>query len=614
MIFVFYFVSKRHHYVKKLFVYFSILVLFIFIVWRGLYTLPTNDFLSFVCGILFYLAEIAGLLIFIFFIIVAHDYEADCTQEEIVYDDYQPNIDFFICTYNEDIKLVLATAHAVKALTYKNKKIYICDDGNREALKKFCQKFDIGYITRTDNLHAKAGNINNALSQTDGELFVVLDADFIVKKNYVYRSVHYFKDEKVAMVQYPQAFYNKDPFQLMNNSLYNEQELFMRFFEPALAQKNAVIHIGTNSIMRRSAIADIGGIPTKSITEDMATGLFLQGQGYKIIYVNEVYALGITPYNVKSLAEQRQRWARGILQVFRNYNPFKMRGLTFMQKLCYFNAYLYWFTSFQKIIYIFAPIVYLVFNIFVVKQSLSSYFLFFIPPMLLIVLSFRLYMPKIRTFSNSHVYDVFVAPIHASAIIKEIFHHSTKFKVTDKKVTELTNFDFKTVRFHIALVILSIVAIAMGIYKMVTQPSYIFAIIVTLGWTIYNLYGLIFAVLAAKNREILTDADALSIEVSENMSYKDFTFEATTFSYNGFRIISIGKGELSTFNVDELYSFTLTNYALGISARCIKKEKNYAVFTFENLDPDFAIDLARYYSMKLHVAKSVNLCPNCDED
>lgn len=365
---------------------------------------------------------------------LVYDYHPDCKDEDDGSFDYNfnPSVDIFICTYNEDIKLVLATAHAAKALPYKNKTIYDCDDGHRKDLELFCKIFDVGYLSRTDSEFAKAGNINYALSQSNGEFFVVLDADFMVKENFIYRAISYFKDPSVALVQYPQAFYNKDPFQLVNSSLYNEQELFMRFFEPALAKDNALIHIGTNALFRRSSIEAIGGIPTNSITENMATGLLLQNAGYKTVYINEVYALGITPHSVKDLADQRRRWAKEAMQIFKSYRPRKLKGLNLKQKICYYNGYFYWLTSIQKLIYMLVPTLFMAFGIFVVNSSLSEWVFLFIPPMVLIVLSFRLYMPSIRTFTTSHIYDSFVVPIHAGAIIKEIFVHEKKFKVTKK--------------------------------------------------------------------------------------------------------------------------------------------------------------------------------------
>ena len=97
-----------------------------------------------------------------------------------------------------------------------------------------------------------------------------------------------------------------------------------------------------------------------------------------------------------------------------------------MQKLCYYNSYLYWFTSFQKIIFLLAPTLFMVFDIFIVRSNNHQLLLFFLPPFIMISLSFRLYVPKIRNLTSSHIYDCFVAPIHTGALIKEFMKSQKK--------------------------------------------------------------------------------------------------------------------------------------------------------------------------------------------
>ena len=136
-----------------------------------------------------------------------------------------------------------------------------------------------------------------------------------------------------------------------------------------------LIHIGTNAIIRRSALEEIGGVPTSSITEDMATGMLLQDAGYETIFINKAYALGITPYTAKELTSQRTRWAQGTKQIFDHFKPRRLKGLSFMQKLCYYNSYLYWFTSFQKSS--FGTNLIYGFDIFIVRSNNHQLLLFF---------------------------------------------------------------------------------------------------------------------------------------------------------------------------------------------------------------------------------------------
>ncbi|WP_373420637.1 glycosyltransferase [Enterococcus faecium] len=595
--------AKRNDWVKQLFSKITIVFLLIYLVWRLFFTIPLDSSISLVFGVILYVAEFIGLFVYGFFIYLfsnklTEDYAASNTDNG----NFEPSVAAFICTYNENIKLVIATALAVKALKYPNKKIYICDDGHRDELRKMADQYNLGYLSREGNKHAKAGNINYALSQTSSDLILLLDADFIVKKNIIYEAINYFQNPKVALVQYPQTFYNKDPFQLLRKSFYNEQELFMRFLEPALARENALIHIGTNAIIRRSALEEIGGIPTKSITEDMATGMLLQNAGYETIFINKAYALGITPYTAKELASQRTRWAQGTKQIFDYFKPRKLKGLSVMQKLCYYNSYLYWFTSFQKIIFLLAPTLFMVFDIFIVRSNNNQLLLFFLPPFVMISLSFRLYVPKIRNLTTSHIYDCFVAPIHTGALLKEFLIPQKKFNVTKKELVGDTAFDWRTVAPHIIIFGWVLFSCIVAAYRLFRGEGYEFGYIITLIWSIYNLYGLFYAIILGKNRDIESDSEALSIVTNRQLMYASQTFEMYQMSFNGFRIRA---REGSLFVPGNTYVFIDKKDDLTINSICRETTSTYQTFSFENLTSESAEELASYYSDQLNAAKQL---------
>lgn len=602
-----YFISKRISKGKIIFSYLTIAVLAIYLIWRALFTISLHDPISTSFGILLYVSELLGLIVYAFFVYLFTSKDTGETQaliDEEASDFFEPSVDIFVCTYNEDIKLVAATALAAKSLKYPNKKIYICDDGHRDELKKISERFDINYISRKNNTYAKAGNINNALSYTQGELILILDADFIVKKNIIYEAVPYFKDPNVALVQYPQTFYNKDPFQLLRKTLYNEQDLFMRFLEPALAKKNALIHVGTNAILRRSSLERIGGISTDSITEDMATGMLLQNSGFKTLYINKSYALGITPYTAIELIKQRKRWARGTMQIFKKFKPRRLEGLSVIQKLCYYNAYLYWFTSFQKIIFLLAPTLFLVFNIYIVKSDNWHLLLFFIPPLFMINLAFRRFIPKVRTFTSSHIYDCFVAPYHASAILREIFKQENRFNVTTKSIGKQNAYDYRSVFPHIFLALWILFSIAFGSYKVISGSEHTWGILFTILWSVYNLYGLSYAILLGKSREIENDSDALSITIDELFIQNEKGYHVNYMSFNGFRINEKIEG---VFISGERYEFEDSESGLKVNTICTGKKGQTISFTFDNLEKETALRLAEFYSEKLHEVKRVSI-------
>lgn len=93
--------------------------------------------------------------------------------------DRLPTVDIFIATYNEPIEVLKRTVAGCLNLSYPKGSvhIYLCDDGKRESVEQLASEFGVHYLTRTDNKFAKAGNLNHAMSQTNGELILTLDAD-----------------------------------------------------------------------------------------------------------------------------------------------------------------------------------------------------------------------------------------------------------------------------------------------------------------------------------------------------------------------------------------------------------------------------------------------------
>ena len=179
-----------------------------------------------------------------------------------------------------------------------------------------CAERGVGYIRRADNKHAKAGNINNALKVTQGELFTVFDADFTPHRNFLYRTVgFFFSDPRIVVVQTPQHFYNPDVFQvnlgLANVMQDNERE----WYDVILVSRDAwdrAFCCGTSAVLRRDAVERVGGIATESVTEDILTTMKMLPDGYITRYLNERLSLGLAPEDVKGLMIQRRRWAQGI--------------------------------------------------------------------------------------------------------------------------------------------------------------------------------------------------------------------------------------------------------------------------------------------------------------
>jgi cellulose synthase (UDP-forming) len=273
-----------------------------------------------------------------------------------------PTVDVFLPTYNEGRELVERGIVAAKALDYPRFRVWVLDDGRRDWLRDLCAARNVGYIRRPDNLHAKAGNINHALTLTNGELFVVFDADFTAHRNFLYRTVgFFFADPRVAIVQTPQHFFNPDVFQvnlgLSNVIQDNERE----WYDVVLASRDAwdcAFCCGTSAVFRRDAIGEIGGIATESVTEDIHTSLKLLLRGRLTRYLNERLSLGMAPENARSLLIQRRRWARGHIQLLVLMARDLPSKLTFRQWL-FFTPFHYLLDFPTRLLFALLPLLYL---------------------------------------------------------------------------------------------------------------------------------------------------------------------------------------------------------------------------------------------------------------
>lgn len=502
---------------RRILIIVNIFICIVYTLWRVTVIPVHHGIMSFILGISLYCAEILGLISFINFqYLFSKNHKLEnkslnnYTMENI------PSVDVLICTYNEPLDLLQKTIIASKKLEYpQNKlKIYICDDGHRDELKHLCKNYNVNYITRDNNEGAKAGNINNALSIITGDLFAVLDADMIPKKNFLTKTVGYFTNENMAFVQTPQVYYNQDMYQYnLNKKIPNEQDFFMRDIEVARAASNAVLHVGTNAVFRKKYVLEIGGYPTCSITEDMAVGMLLQAKGYDSEFINEELVLGLSATTFTELVKQRDRWCRGNLQVMKKFNVLFNKGLTFGQKIAYLDGVIYWLSSIQKIIYILSPLIFLLSCKLIIDSSLKDLLIVFIPFLLGQVLVFNILSPRTRSLRWSHYYEVAMAPHITISIFRELLCLKSEFSVTSKDLTNnKKQFHFKMALPHILIAITSIFAWFFGTVSLLTNKINLGAYLINIIWSIYNFLGSIICIKVAYQNPIYRQSERISIK------------------------------------------------------------------------------------------------------
>lgn len=243
-------------------------------------------------------------------------------------------VDVYVCTYDEPAEVVMATLAGCRALTYPHT-TYLLDDGRRPEMRELAELAGAEYMTRPDNSHAKAGNLNAALPRTDGDLVFVLDADHVPMPDALDALVGYFDDERMALVQTPHDFFNHDSVQHYVVGRH-EQSLFYRVVCPGKDRHGAAYWCGSAALINRHALLEIGGVATETIAEDFHTTIRLMRHGWRSRYHDEVLVQGLAPHDLDGYLLQRDRWARGNLAVFRlPESPLRAKSLHPLQRLSF---------------------------------------------------------------------------------------------------------------------------------------------------------------------------------------------------------------------------------------------------------------------------------------
>lgn len=286
-----------------------------------------------------------------------------------------PTVDILIPTYNEPMSVVRATVLAAMAIDWPPEKmrVYLCDDGRREEFREFAAECGVGYFTRPDNLHAKAGNLNNALRQTDGEFVVIFDCDHIATRAFLQMTMGWMIAEpRNAMVQTPHHFYSPDPFQrnlAAGTRVPAEGNMFYGLVQDANDYWNATFFCGSCAVLRRTALEEIGGIAVETVTEDAHTMLKLHRRGWDSAYIRLPLAAGLATERLILHIGQRIRWARGMLQILRIDNPLFGPGLTIGQRICYLQATGHFLFAIPRVVFLTAPLAFLLFGLNIIAAS-----------------------------------------------------------------------------------------------------------------------------------------------------------------------------------------------------------------------------------------------------
>jgi len=477
-------------------------LLVVYYVWRLTQTLPEfhMDFPSLWSHVFFGFESmtIAYTLISIVTLTRTSDHSAaaDISEAALRHNRAAPAVDIFIATYNEGLDVLEKTIVSALAIDYPSFRVWVLDDTRRDWLKEFCEQVGANYVTRPDNSHAKAGNLNNGLRHSADERFgggapfiMVLDADFAPNKNILLRTVGLFADPTVGLVQTPQFYYNADPIQYNLRSTecwVDEQRAFFDIMQPAKDAWGTAFCIGTSFVVRRDALELIGGFPIGTVTEDIHTSYRLMPHGYVTRWLNERLSVGLSAEGLPEYISQRSRWGLGTIQVALTPDgPLRGRGYTGGQRLHYVHGLLHWLSRPFTLMLLAGPLLYWYFDVPTLYGD-PMQFLAYGVPALLLYWAYSIWVTGSRampifTEVTQIVAALAVSATLASAMIKPF---GRPFKVTNKGLDRSRLVVHgKFAALYGALFLLT----AMGLGRAVVADAAADGVVFNIAWTVISM-------------------------------------------------------------------------------------------------------------------------------
>jgi len=532
-------------YLHLFLVWVSLVTTLRYLYYRTSYTLNFNTWINGFFCILLYAAELYAILTLIlaFFQTLKIKDRQPIDLSNFPQDKWF-KVDIYIPTYNEDVEIVRKTVLGALAIDYPEdkKQVYVLDDGRaekyrarREELRQMCEDLGATMLTRDNNEHAKAGNINTAFRRTPGDLVLILDCDHIPSRQFLQHTVGFFFDQKVAFVQTPHWFYNPDPFE---RNLFTKgripvgNELFYKVLQKGNDFWNAAFFCGSAAVIRKEYALQVGGIATETVTEDCHTAFRLHSLGYESVYYDKIMVAGLAPEKFSSYVGQQVRWARGMAQILRLENPMFNRklNLTLAQRICYFSATSHFFYGFPRLMYAIAPTLFLLFGVNPI-QGLGSETLAYALPHILLSLNANYITYKHVRFSFWNEVFEFVMAFQAGYVtfMALINPKLGSFNVTDKGLSVTKrSFDWESVRGLLVVATLVVISLLAVPFWLILRPEDTEAALVNAMWCVFNLILLMAALLVAFEQPQLRTAHRLPRQLGVTIYSSDNSWSGET--------------------------------------------------------------------------------------
>lgn len=601
---------------NKITVFLAIVAVTIYFLWRIFFTIPFHyGIVSIIAGVMLLIAEMVAIIEAVE--LYRNSQKKVLPEKPTIPEEWYPEVDVFIATHNESRELLFKTINGCINMDYPDKNkihIAICDDNNRPEIKELAEEMGVGYFGLVNNKHAKAGNLNNAISKTSAPLITTLDADMIPTHRFLMETVPYFflpklkkeeekwvelseneidKNYKIGFIQTPQSFYNPDLFQFnlySESRIPNEQDYFFREINVMRNSNNAPIYAGSNTVISREALEEVGGIATGTITEDFETGLSIQNKGYSTYAIPTVVAHGLSPDTITSLINQRERWGRGCVQSLKKMKIFTNKSIRRSLKFSYISSLIYWWSFIRRFIYTISPILFVLFDIHIVESSFWQILCFWLPSYILYNKVINEISGDIRTNRWSNVMDTVIFPYMIMPILLETIGVSQKkFVVTRKdRIVSEEKANLNLAVPHMILTIASIIALFIMLRDLIINHTIQGTIIIY--WLTVNLYNLIMSVFFMIGRTNYRESERYVAELQSEILVRGKKYGGVTrdISEGGLSIVLTKPYYIE--NDDKITIFVSNErYKASFIAKVthVRNDINRWIYSFNIIELDF---------------------------
>jgi cellulose synthase (UDP-forming) len=256
---------------------------------------------------------------------------------------HYPDVDIYLPICGEPLELLRNTWAYVHELlrAYQGDAVaLVLDDKADPKARELARDFGFVYMVRENRgWMKKAGNLRFAFERSRGEFFVILDADFVPRPDFLAETLPYFDDPSIGIVQTPQFFRHNPRHSWVERAAGPMQEVFYRSMQTSRDSYGAAVCVGSCAVYRRAAIQAAGGPALIAYAEDVHTGLDVIDQGWSVRYIPVNLATGSSPSSVDAFAHQQYRWCLGSTTPLRRLWKVRMSARA---RAAYLSGFLYY--------------------------------------------------------------------------------------------------------------------------------------------------------------------------------------------------------------------------------------------------------------------------------